>query len=367
MCNHNALLQILIDISSAKEPLPEPLAMGSLPLPPLPAVGEFQFGIIMEADGDYLTLYVAVAQVDVTVYVVTLNVSDGSVGAALQTMHHYGSLHVFSVLSTLSVSLFFKKHTSIPLPVCIVLAYSAAPACTIVVDERCSNTMSLSTCVANTTIASVLSSSIAGVESLSGRLYVLLYSMVSSAKSTFLREKLRKHANNSMHLQAAVYGAVLMTNNADTERSWVKGTEWPSEFGSNTDEPLYLYMGDNPSVTLLPTTNGSKTDGMIDDSLLPSVAFLLSHDSGYCPNSEINNKRADRGVCDILPSTCEGSSILNYAYGSVQSLQLLLQQKEPLSPCHPSFVSRFQFCNSYVHCLMDGFYLPWLGSIPYVV
>ena len=50
-------------------------------------------------------------------------------------------------------------------------------------------------------------------------------------------------------------------------------------------------------------------------------------------------KRADQGVCDIAPTMCEGSSVLNYAYGSVHTLQQLLQQKEPLSPCHPSIVS----------------------------
>ncbi len=334
-CNRVFLLQILVDISSPSEPLPQPLAIGSLPLPPLPAVGQFQFGILLESDGDNLTLYVAVGQHDVTVFAVALNVTGSSVVVALQGVYHFGSLSQ-AQLSTLSLSFFHTNNSSSQIPICTVLAYSAPPFCTVVVEERCGNTSSLSTCVTNTTDASVLSSSIAGFESLSGRVHVVLYSMSHNLQL----ENIRHHLNGSAQTQAAsVYGAVLLISDADHERSWVHGNERLSGFdsnASNVDEPLYLYAGDNPSVTLLPIA-GSDTTGT---DVLSSVAFLMTHDSGYCPNSEVNNKRADRGVCDILPTTCEGSSVMNYAYGSVRALQQLLQQKEPLSPCHPSIVSR---------------------------
>lgn len=351
--NRVFLLQILVDISSPSEPLPQPLATGSLPLPPLPAVGQFQFGIFLEADGDNLTLYVAVGQNDVTVFAVALNVTGSSVAVALQGVYHFGSLSQ-AQLSTLSLSLFLTNNSSSQIPICTVLAYSASPFCTVVVEERCGNTSSRSTCVTNTTHASVLSSSIAGFESLSGRVVVVLYSMSHNLQL----ENIRHHLNGSVQTQAAsVYGAVLLTSDADHERSWFHGNEGLSGFDSNVstvDGPLYLYAGDNPSVTLLPIAGSKENRDTMGTDVLSSVAFLMTHDSGYCPNSEINNKRADRGVCDILPTTCEGSSVMNYAYGSVQGLQQLLQQMEPLSPCHPSIVSRcFPSSFTRMHLLLD--------------
>ncbi len=313
--------------------------MGALPLPPLPAIGEFQFGVVLEADGDNLTLYVALAHADVTVFAVTMNVTEDTVGVALLAAHHFGSLPRDQP-PALSVALFRTTTPFSESTICVALAYSAAPACTIVVDERCGNTSSRSTCVANATSASVLSSSIAAVELSSDRVYVLLYSM-SLTTHSFQRHDLGKQSHGSAHSQAAsVYGAVLSPSAADYERCWVEGNAWPARIGADGDEPLYLYMGDNPSVALLPITSGSDNHNSIRSGVLASVAFLLTHDSGYCPNSEINNKRADQGVCDVLPSTCDGSSVMNYAYGSVKALQLLLQEKKQLSPCHPSIVSR---------------------------
>lgn len=311
--------------------------MGALPLPPLPAIGEFQFGVILEADGDNLTLYVALAHADVTVFAVAMNVTEDTVSVALLAAHHFGSLPR-DLPPALSVALFRTTTPSIESPICVALAYSAAPACTIVVDERCGNTSFRSTCVANATNASVLSSSIAAVELSSGRVYVLLYSMPLTTQSFQRHELTGKLSDGGAHSQAAsVYGAVLSPSAVDYERWWVEGDAWSARIGADADEPLYLYLGDNPSVSLLPITSGSDNIG---NSVLASVAFLLTDDSGYCPNSEINNKRADQGVCDILPSTCDGSSIMNYAYGSVQALQLLLLEKKQLSPCHPSIVSR---------------------------
>jgi len=308
--------------------LPQPLAMGPLPLPPLPAVAEFQFGIMVEVDGETLTLYVAVAQVDVTVFTVIINASDSRGGIALQGVRSFGRVPQ-TRMSTLSVSL-LQAASSPQTPVCIVLAYSATPACTLAVDERCGNETSLPTCVANTTSATVLSSSIAGLGSLSGTVYVLLYSMSPILETLPQRGD---PAGSARAQAASVYGAVLSAPPNDDE-TWVVGKEWRAGFRSLAGEPLYLYMGDNPSVALAPTKSAA-----IGGSDLLSVAFLLTHDSGYCPNSEKNNKRADQGVCDIAPTMCEGSSVLNYAYGSVHTLQQLLQQKEPLSPCHPSIVS----------------------------
>ena len=139
-------------------------------------------------------------------------------------------------------------------------------------------------------------------------------------------------------------GEVVVDDAAETaeedEREWEEGNEWQAAgFGCVADEPLYLYLGDNPSIALTPIGSGNGSSAASSGSPMSSVAFLLTQDSGYCPNSEINNKRADRGVCDMLPSFCEGSSVMNYAYGSLQALQLLLQQNKPLSPCHPSIVS----------------------------
>jgi hypothetical protein len=302
--------------------------MGKLPLPPLPAVGEFQFGVMAEVEGETLTLYVVVAQVDVTVFTVIINASDSRGEIALQGVRSFGRVPQ-TRMSTLSVSL-LQATSSRQTPVCIVLAYSAAPACSVVVDERCGNETSLPTCVANTTSATVLSSSIAGLGSLSGAVYVLLYSMSPILETLPQRGD---PAGSARAQAASVYGAVLSAPPNDDE-TWVVGKEWRAGFRSLAGEPLYLYMGDNPSVALAPTKSAA-----IGGSDLLSVAFLLTHDSGYCPNSEKNNKRADQGVCDIAPTMCEGSSVLNYAYGSVHTLQQLLQQKEPLSPCHPSIVS----------------------------
>ena len=308
--------------------MPQPLAMGPLPLPPLPAVAEFQFGIMVEVDGETLTLYVAVAQVDVTVFTVIINASDSRGEIALQGVRSFGRVPQ-TRMSTLSVSL-LQAASSPQTPVCIVLAYSATPACTVVLDERCGNETSLPTCVANTTSATVLSSSIAGLGSLSGRVYVLLYSMSPILETHTQRGDLA----GSAHAQASsVYGAVLSAPPND-DGTGVVGKEWRAGLRSLSGEPLYLYMGDNPSVALAPIKSAA-----IGGSDILSVAFLLTHDSGYCPSSEKNNKRADQGVCDIAPTMCEGSSVLNYAYGSVHTLQQLLQQKEPLSPCHPSIVS----------------------------
>jgi hypothetical protein len=304
------------------------LAIGQLPLPPLPAVGEFQFGIMAEVEGETLTLYVVVAQVDVTVFTVIINASDSRGEIALQGVRSFGRVPQ-TRMSTLSVSL-LQATSSRQTPVCIVLAYSAAPACSVVVDERCSNETSLPMCVANTTSANVLSSSIAGLGSLSSTVYVLLYSMSPILETLPQRGD---PAGSARAQAASVYGAVLSAP-ANDDETWVVGKEWRAGFRSRAGEPLYLYMGDNPSVALAPTKSAA-----IGGSDLLSVAFLLTHDSGYCPNSEKNNKRADQGVCDIAPTMCEGSSVLNYAYGSVHTLQQLLQQKEPLSPCHPSIVS----------------------------
>lgn len=281
-----------------------------------------------EVEGETLTLYVVVAQVDVTVFTVIINASDSRGEIALQGVRSFG--HVPQTrMSTLSVSL-LQATSSRQTPVCIVLAYSAAPACSVVVDERCGNETSLPTCIANTTSATVLSSSIAGLGSLSGTVYVLLYSMSPILETLPQRGD---PAGSARAQAASVYGAVLSAPPNDDE-TWVVGKEWRAGFRSLAGEPLYLYMGDNPSVALAPTKSAA-----IGGSDLLSVAFLLTHDSGYCPNSEKNNKRADQGVCDIAPTLCEGSSVLNYAYGSVHTLQQLLQQKEPLSPCHPSIVS----------------------------
>jgi hypothetical protein len=281
-----------------------------------------------EVEGETLTLYVVVAQVDVTVFTVIINASDSRGEIALQGVRSFGRVPQ-TRMSTLSVSL-LQATSSRQTPVCIVLAYSAAPACSVVVDERCGNETSLPTCVANTTSATVLSSSIAGLGSLSGTVYVLLYSMSPILETLPQRGD---PAGSARAQAASVYGAVLSAPPNDDE-TWVVGKEWRAGFRSLAGEPLYLYMGDNPSVALAPTKSAA-----IGGSDLLSVAFLLTHDSGYCPNSEKNNKRADQGVCDIAPTMCEGSSILNYAYGSVHTLQQLLQQKEPLSSCHPSIVS----------------------------
>lgn len=274
-----------------------------------------------EVDGQTLTLYVVVAQVDVTVFTVIINASDSRGEIALQGVRSFGRVPQ-TRMSTLSVSL-LQAASSPQTPVCVVLAYSATPACTLAVDERCGNETSLPTCVANTTSATVLSSSIAGLGSLSGRVYVLLYSMSPI---------LETHTQRG-DLASSVYGAVLSAPPND-DGTGVVGKEWRAGLRSLSGEPLYLYMGDNPSVALAPIKSAA-----IGGSDILSVAFLLTHDSGYCPNSEKNNKRADQGVCDIAPTICEGSSVLNYAYGSVHTLQQLLQQKEPLSPCHPSIVS----------------------------
>jgi len=336
-------LQALIVISSSSEPLPPPLATGALPLPPLPAVGEFQFAIMMEAIGHDLTLFVLVVdEVFVTMYTVVMNVSGGGgVEAVLQDVRLFGTLPAQVQLQTLSASIFQASNSSRQL--CVVLAYSAAPACSVVVDERCGNT-SLSTCAANTTAASVLSSSVAGVDLPPNRAYAVVYSMFAVACGSSCneqREHLHKDAGGGLEVQAAsVYGAVLVVPAAGDEREWEEGNEWQAAgFGCVADEPMYLYLGDNPSIALTPIGSGNRSSAAGSGSPLSSVAFLLTQDSGYCPNSEINNKRADRGVCDMLPSFCEGSSVMNYAYGSLQALQLLLQQNKPLSPCHPSIVS----------------------------
>jgi hypothetical protein len=345
------LLQTLIAISSTSEPLPPPLATGALPLPPLPAVGMFQFGIMMEVIWDHLTLYVAVASADVMIYAVVMNVSSGGVQVALQQVHHFGSLSAHAQLPTLSTSIFQANNSSPQL--CVVLAYSAAPVCSVVIDERCDNT-SLATCAANTTDALVLSSSIAGIDLPPNRAYAVVYSMSEIVHIHGQRGRL--DTSGSEVQAASVYGTVIVAPAVSDRREWVNGNEWQAGFGTGADEPLYLYVGNNPSITVLPISSSSSSGGP-----LSSVAFLLTHDSGYCPNSEINNKRADRGVCDILPVFCEGSSVINYAYGSLQSLQMLLRHKNPLSPCDPSIVSRglsaltarmhsIACCLSHCHC-----------------
>ena len=113
--------------------------------------------------------------------------------------------------------------------VCIVLAYSATPACTVVLDERCGNETSLPTCVANTTSATVLSSSIAGLGSLSGRVYVLLYSMSPI---------LETHTQRG-DLASSVYGAVLSAPPND-DGTGVVGKEWRAGLRSLSGEPLYF-------------------------------------------------------------------------------------------------------------------------------
>ena len=315
---------MLIDLTTASEPLPPPLAAGTLPLPPLPAVGDFQFAIMMEADDHNLTLYVAVADADVTVFTIAINISGRNVYVTLQNVIPFGSFFQAQLpVMALSLSVFSFSNASGQPPLCVVLTYSL-PACSVVVDERCGIATSRYICAANATGASVMSSSIAGVDLAPRRAYVLAYSLTDQ----------RGHAPAQT---ASVYGAVVLSSDDDDDDddagSWMNGSERLAGFGSLADEPLYLYTGDNPSVTLAPI-NGS------NGHPLASVAFLLTYDSGFCPNSETNNKRADKGVCDIPPGACEGSSVLNYAYGSVQALQQLLLQKTPLSPCHPSIVRR---------------------------
>jgi hypothetical protein len=313
--HRDACPQVLIDLTTASEPLPPPLAAGTLPLPPLPAVGDFQFAIMMEANDHNLTLYVAVADADVTVFTIAINISGRNVDVTMQRVIHFGSgFQAQLPAMALSLSVFSFSNASGQLPLCVVLTYSLAPACSVVVDERCGNATSRYICAANATGASVMSSSIAGVDVAPGRAYVLAYSLAGDQT-------------------ASVYGAVVLSSDDDDVGSWMHGSERLAGFGSIANEPLYLYTGDNPSVTLAPI-NGSNGHS------LASVAFLLTYDSGFCPNSETNNKRADKGVCDIPPGACEGSSVLNYAYGSVQALQQLLLQKTPLSPCHPSIVRR---------------------------
>jgi hypothetical protein len=314
-------LQLLLDMTAAKEPLPPPLAEGALPLPPLPAVGHFQFDITMRAAGQSLVLYVAVASAEVEVFVVVMDISGSSVAVAMQRAVHFGRAP--PQLAALSLSVLPLSNSSDQPPLCVVLAYSSPPSCTVVVDERCGSLPSRSTCAANTTGGSVTSSSIAGVDLLSRRAYVLAYSMSHE------RQVLPGRGGHVTALAVSVYGAVVLSSAAGDEEddgTWVEeGERFPG-----AGEPAFLSAGDNPSLALLLPAESAPS--------LSSVAFLLTHDSGYCPNSEANNKRADEGVCDISPASCDASSVLNYAYGSAQALQQLLLQKIPLSPCIPSIV-----------------------------
>jgi hypothetical protein len=322
-------MQSIFNVSSTSEPLPVPAGVGTLPLPPLPAVGGFQFGVMIEYDeNNNVVLYIAVADADVTVFAFVMNASHGNVVFVLKQVHDFGGLSS-ALLPALSISIFQTNYSGSHL--CVVLAYSAAPVCSIVVEERCMNE-SRSTCVANTTAASVSSSSVAAVDSSSGRVYVLVYSM-----SAVLHGGKNGHSDEldsgDFHTPvASVYGAVI---SAAADGSWgFVGKEQAGTAG----EPVYMYMGDNPHVSVVSLQCSDENCGG-SSSAMSSAAFLITHDSGFCPNSETNNKRADSGACDISPSVCSGSSVMNYAYGSLEALQQLLTSKTPLSACHPSIVS----------------------------
>jgi hypothetical protein len=223
--------------------------------------------------------------------------------------------------------------------------------CTIVVDERCGNSSRV-TCAANATDGSVVnSSSVAGVDLLSQRAYVLAFSMS--------RDQDRQPDGGSQLAAASVYGAVVLASAEGDGEPWVDDMAGLASSASSAAGPLYLYLGNNPSVALAPVESAGGS--------LASVAFLLTFDSGFCPNSETNNKRADLGVCDIFPVTCEGSSVLNYAYGSAQALQQLLQQNLPLSPCHSSVVSLMTIL-AFIYCvaaltLLGRCSVPWTMAI----
>ena len=89
---------------------------------------------------------------------------------------------------------------------------------------------------------------------------------------------------------------------------WAGGPLTPT---GSTFAPLLSHVGAQPSISLVSYPLSASPEGGV------SLLVLEAHSSASCPNSEVQNKRADVGVCDGVPVYGSSTPYLAYNYGSV--------------------------------------------------